>query len=411
LALKFRCIECEKKYSIDKIRYRCDCMGLLEVHHKSQSDLREIFRERKTSLIPMDQSGVWRFREAILDVAEDEIISHPEGCTHLYERSPLSQLAKIESLFFKHEGENPTGSFKDRGMTVAVTQGRRLGAKTMACASTGNTSASLAAYAAQAGLKSVIFIPKGKVAQGKLAQALAYGARCLSIPGDFDQAMTLVSLASEKLGLYLVNSINPFRLEGQKTVIWEILEAMDWQAPDWIVVPGGNLGNTSAFGKAIVEAHAWGWINSMPRLATIQAKGANPFFKSFQEHFSTQHKVQAETVASAIQIGNPVNYSKAYRMINHLNGIVEQVSDEEILACKFAIDCAGIGCEPASAASLAGARKLRAQGIIRESDKVVCILTGHLLKDSATTLELCHARGRQIAEVKPTVEDIEAALK
>src|SRR5438045_6478762 len=256
-------------------------------HRAARSDSgmnRHIFDERRASRTPIDRSGVWRFREAVLDIDESQIITHPEGATRIYER---------DGIFFKHEGEKPTGSFKDRGMTVAMTQAVRLGARAVACASTGNTSASLAAYAAQAGLRAIVFIPAGKIAGGKLAQTLAYGALCLAVRGDFDAAMRLVLDASKRFGIYLVNSINPFRIEGQKTIVWELLQDLEWRAPDWIVVPAGNLGNTSAFRKALEEARDAGWIEKMPRLAAIQAHGANPFYRSFTEDFATRHRVAA----------------------------------------------------------------------------------------------------------------------
>src|SRR5215212_952385 len=284
--MRLHCITCDRAYAADEIRYTCDCGGLLEVRREAIGVDRATFDARRGGRSPLDQSGVWRFREAVLDVDEKDVVSHPEGATRLYERN---------GMFFKHEGENPTGSFKDRGMTVAVTQAVRLGASAVACASTGNTSASLAAYAAQAGLRAIVFVPSGKISSGKLAQTLAYGATCLQVRGDFDDAMRLVREACDKLGIYLVNSINAFRIEGQKTIVWELLQDLEWNAPDWIVVPAGNLGNTSAFGKAIVEAHARGWIERMPRLASIQASGANPFFRSFGESFATRHRISAET--------------------------------------------------------------------------------------------------------------------
>jgi threonine synthase len=291
-----QCVTCGTKFPIKEIRYTCDCGGLLSVERVAPAILPAAFDARRASRKTIDQSGVWRFREAVLDVDERDIVTHPEGSTRLYERG---------AIFFKHEGENPTASFKDRGMTVAVTQAKRLGARAVACASTGNTSASLAAYAAQAGLRAIVFVPSGKISGGKLAQTLAYGATCLQVRGDFDAAMRLVRQACDRLGIYLVNSINPFRIEGQKTIVWELLQDLEWHAPDWIVVPAGNLGNTSAFGKALVEAHRAGWIDRMPRLAAIQASGANPFFRSFGENFATRHRVTAETIASAIRIGDP----------------------------------------------------------------------------------------------------------
>jgi len=273
----------------------------------------------------------------------------------------------------------------------------------VACASTGNTSASLAAYAAQAGLRAVVFIPAGKVAAGKLAQTLAYGALCLAVRGDFDAAMRLVLEASKRFGIYLVNSINPFRIEGQKTIVWELLQDLEWRAPDWIVVPAGNLGNTSAFGKALQEARDAGWIDRMPRLAAIQARGANPFARSFREAFATRHRVSAETVASAIRIGDPVSFDRAVAAIRATNGVVEDVSDDEIMDAKRAIDRTGIGCEPASAATLAGLRKLRAAGTIAPRDQVVCVLTGNLLKDPDAI------QGRTV-EIDADLDAVERAL-
>jgi len=389
-----QCITCGRRYDILEVRYTCDCASLLSVERDGLVD-RNSFDDRRTSRSPIDRSGVWRFREGVLNT--QNVVTHPEGGTRLYER---------HGLLFKHEGENPTGSFKDRGMTVAVTQAVRVKARAVACASTGNTSASLAAYAAQAEIPAVVFVPAGKVASGKLAQTLAYGARVLQIRGDFDDAMRLVREACDHLGIYLVNSINPFRIEGQKTIIWELLQDLAWDAPDWIVVPAGNLGNTSAFGKALREAFAFGWIDRMPRLASIQAHGANPFFRSFAESFATRHRIAAETIASAIRIGDPVSHDKAVAAIRETNGIVEEVTDDEIMAAKRTIDGMGIGCEPASAATLAGVRKLRAAGVMREGETTVCVLTGHILKDPEANY-----RAENVVEIGPTIEEVERALE
>ncbi|HKO55931.1 MAG TPA: threonine synthase, partial [Thermoanaerobaculia bacterium] len=284
----------------------------------------------------------------------------------------------------------------------------RLGARAIACASTGNTSASLAAYGAQAGLRAVVFVPAGKIAGGKLAQTLAYGALCLQVRGDFDAAMSLVRDACERLNIYLVNSINPFRIEGQKTIVWELLQDLGWEAPDWIVVPAGNLGNTSAFGKALREAHAAGWIGRMPRLAAIQAAGANPFYLGFASAFGARHRVTAETVASAIRIGDPVSWDRAVAAIRDTNGIVEQVTDDELMAAKRDIDRMGIGCEPASATTLAGVRKLRAAGVMGAHERVVCVLTGHVLKDAEAIMR--NVPEGQIIEIEAKIEEVERAL-
>lgn len=388
-----QCIGCATRYDTTEIRYTCECGNLLSVEREGTID-RDAFDDRRTSRAPIDMSGVWRFREGVM--ATDRVITHPEGGTRLYERN---------GLYFKHEGENPTGSFKDRGMTVAITHAVSVGARAVACASTGNTSASLAAYAAQAGLPAIVFVPAGRVSSGKLAQTLAYGARCLQVRGDFDAAMRLVLEASTRLGIYLVNSINPFRIEGQKTIIWEILQDLRWEPPDWIVVPAGNLGNTSAFGKAIREAHAAGWISRMPRLASIQASGANPFARGFREGFATRHRLSAETVATAIRIGDPVSWDRAVQAIRDTNGVVEDVTDAEIIASKREIDGMGIGCEPASAATLAGLKKLRAKGIVAHEERVVCVLTGNILKDSEANY-----RAENLMEIDPSLDEVERVL-
>jgi threonine synthase len=396
-----QCISCSSRYDATAVRYTCDCDGLLNVERSAVGGSRELFEARRTGRRAFDVSGVWRFREAVMDVATEAIVTHPEGSTRLYERS---------GVFFKHEGENPTGSFKDRGMTVAMTQAVRVGARAVACASTGNTSSSLAAYAAQAGLRAVVFVPSGKISTGKLAQTLAYGALCLQVRGDFDAAMRLVRDAAANLGIYLVNSINPFRIEGQKTIVWELLQDLEWNAPDWIFVPAGNLGNTSAFGKALQEAHAAGWIDRVPKIAAIQAAGANPFFLSFGDDFAIRHRVSAETIATAIRIGDPVSYDKAVNAIRFTNGIVAQVSDEEILAAKREIDAMGIGCEPASATTLAGLHKLRQANVVKTTDKVVCILTGNILKDPDAILRSEELRER-IVEIDARVDDVARALE
>lgn len=406
-----QCIACTSRFPTNIVRYRCDCGALLAVE-RDPAVMRAltpaILAQRRLDLSGLNVSGVWRFREAVLDLPEADVVSHPEGRTALYERDSLAAFAGLKHLQLKHEGENPTGSFKDRGMTVAVSQAKSLGLKAVACASTGNTSAALASYAAQAGMRAVVFIPAGKIALGKLAQSLGYGAVCLAVKGDFDQAMTLVQEAAADLGMYLVNSLNPFRLEGQKTIIFELLEQRAFTPPDWIVVPAGNLGNTSAFGKALSEAKAAGWIDRVPRLAAVQASGASPFFRSFKSGFSDLVPMKAETLATAIRIGDPVNFQKAKAAITSTQGLVTAVSDAQIMEAKVAIDRAGIGCEPASAASLAGTRHLVSEGVIRPSDSVVCILTGHMLKDPDAVLT--PAAQRDIHEIEPTLAHVRAVI-
>jgi len=325
------------------------------------------------------ESGVWRF-SGIIYPAREHAISHPEGNTPLLERGVLSAWCGMSHLHIKHEGHNPTGSFKDRGMTVAVSHARRLGVPAVACASTGNTSASLASYAAHAGLPAIVFVPAGQVAPEKLAQTAAYGARILLVEGDFDAALRLARGASEALGVYLVNSVNPFRIEGQKTIVFEMMQQLGWQAPDWIVLPAGNLGNTAAFGKALAEALRWGLIDRMPRLAAIQASGAAPFAAAFHRGFDALVPVTPTTVASAIRIGAPASYARGVGAIRSTRGVVTTVSDDELMAAKAEIDRCGVGCEPASAVSIAGLRKLVAAGTINPGANVVAVLTGHLLK-------------------------------
>lgn len=395
--LRLQCLSCPKTYPISDLRYVCDCgkQQLLDVWHDLEALRpqvnRGLFDGRLSGapgpqVIPTTHSGVWRYREIILPATVDNIVSRPEGNTPLYEHPKLSQWVGMDKLYLKHEGENPTGSFKDRGMTVGVTQAKLMGATAVACASTGNTSASLAAYAALAGMSAFIFIPDGKIAAGKLAQALAYGANTLQIAGDFDDAMRLVQQVCNEMGVYLLNSLNPFRLEGQKSIPLEILQGFQWQSPDWIVLPAGNLGNTAAFGKALYEAKQLGLVSQIPRLAAIQAAGASPFYQSYQNKFAERKTMKANTVASAISIGNPVSYPRAIRALEWAGGVVASVTDEEIMDAKAMVDRVGIGCEPASAAAVAGTRQLISRGIIKPDETVVGILTGNLLKDPTNTV-------------------------
>lgn len=419
---KSQCIECGKAFALDEVRYTCECGGLLEIAHDLDS-LRqcvshELFDARLGGRTLADASGVWRFRELVLPAPLESLASRPEGNTPLYRSARLAQWTGVDDLALKHEGENPTGSFKDRGMTVGVTQARRLGARAVACASTGNTSASLASYGAIAGLPVVIFVPEGKIAFGKLAQALAYGAKTCQIRGDFDVAMRLAQEVCAALDIYLLNSINPYRVEGQKAIVFEMLQQRDWQPPDWIVFPAGNLGNTSAFGKALRELYELQLIERVPRLAAVQAQGANPFYRSFLGSFRQRERVHAETIATAIKIGDPVSHPRAARAIAWTNGVVTQVSDQEIMDAKAQVDAAGIGCEPASASSVAGARRLAAEGVIRRGESVVAVLTGHVLKDPAATIDyhlgrldgIAPAHANSPVVVEPTVEAVHKAL-
>ena len=388
------------------------CGGLLDVRHQSPGlsgqALRELFDQRLSP--PSIASGVWRFRELVLPGTQSDLVSHPEGNTPLLAREGLAAWAGVPGLLLKHEGYNPTGSFKDRGMTVAITQARRLGARAVVCASTGNTSASLAAYGAQAGLPVIVLVPAGKVARGKLAQTVGFGARVLAVRGDFDSCLRLMETGSERLGLYLANSVNPYRIEGQKTIVFELLQQRGWQPPDWVVLPGGNLGNTAAFGKALEEALALGLIERMPRLAVVQAEGAAPFAQSFAEGFQHRYEVQAETVATAIRIGNPASWDRAVRAIRATGGVVLSVPDPEILGAKAAIDHAGVGCEPASAAGLAGLRRLVASGTVSAGQDVVVVLTGHMLKDPEILLESASEPASGIEEIDASISALAATI-
>ncbi len=417
-----RCEQCANEIAeLDPAAVCPRCGGLLELDHASSEDaatLRTRFAARRSAMTGAEHSGVWRYRELVLpSVRPAEIVSHPEGNTPLLGRPAVATWAGVEHLLMKHEGHNPTGSFKDRGMTVAMTQARRTSARAVACASTGNTSASLAAYAALAGLPALVFVPAGKVALGKIAQTMAYGARTLLVRGNFDDCLTLAREASAALGIHLLNSVNPFRLEGQKTIVLELLDQLDWDPPEWIALPAGNLGNTAAFGKALREAHELGLISRVPRIAAVQASGAAPFAASFRGGFAERVRVDPDTIATAIRIGAPASWDRAVRTINETNGVVTSVSDAEILEAKAVIDAAGVGCEPASAASVAGVKQLRSRGVIGGDERVVAVLTGHVLKDPGAVLayhqetEPPPAYANRPIEIDPRVDEVERVLR
>ena len=384
-----RCIEpdCQTEYKIDERLYVCSrCGGLLDVVWGDTvvdaDSLRKLWRERKSSLDVRDRSGVWRFRE-FLPFAEDvEVVSLGEGNTPLYEAPRSADYCRLSHLRLKHQGCNPTGSFKDTGMTVAVTQARKLGAQLVVCASTGNTAASLAAYAARAELRCAIIVPGGQVSHAKLAQALDYGAKVLEVEGNFDSCMNVIRELSEDGAVYLVNSINPFRIEGQKTVAFELAEQLEWRVPDHLVLPGGNLGNSSAFGKGFRELLRSGLIDRLPKITVVQAAGAAPFARFYREHDAFVNEEHPQTLASAIKIGAPVSWPKAWRAVSETGGSVITVTEQEIADAKAVIGRDGIGCEPASATTVAGLRKLISERAIQEDETVVAVLTGHLLKDT-----------------------------
>jgi threonine synthase len=356
---------------------------------------------------PKCASGVWRFHELLPFAELDQVVTIGEGQTLLQESGGVTRYVGLErgQVFLQYEGLNPSGSFKDNGMAAAFTHARSVGARRAACASTGNTSASLALYCAVTKLmRAVIFIGSGKISYGKLSQALDYGALTVQIAGDFDDAMQRVKEVSQQLGIYLVNSVNPFRLEGQKTIMFRVLEGLRWEVPDWIVVPGGNLGNSSAFGKAFTELLEVGLIDRVPRLAVVNAAGADTLFELYRRGLRwnggspdesitscyydelDREQRRASTIASAIEINRPVNLNKCLRALEVCDGVVREVTEQEILDAKAQVGAGGFGCEPASAASVAGARQLVAEGVIGRDERVVCVLTGHQLKDPTATV-------------------------
>ena len=406
-----QCAPCGHRLSeMDRHTTCPECGGLLDVMYHAPvgrgAELRRLFTSRVTMVgQPRNVSGVWRYAELVMNAPPDCIVSFPEGNTPLISSERVASWSGCPGLLLKHEGMNPTGSFKDRGMTVGITQAKRVAARAVACASTGNTSASLSAYAALAGIPSFVLVPAGHVASGKLLQTLAYGTRTLAVRGDFDACLALLRGAAEKLGVYLLNSVNPFRIEGQKTIVFELLQQLDWKAPDWIALPAGNLGNTGAFGKALDEAVRLGLIDRMPRILAVQATGAAPFYRAFLSGFDRLETTRADTIASAIRIGNPASFDRGVRAIRLTDGVVVAVPDAAIVEAQRQIGSAGIGCEPASATSVAGVRQAVAGGVIARDQSVVAVLTGHLLKDPMVD-ESASAAG----EIDATLSALEAEL-
>jgi len=392
---RLRCIECQGECYDPRPGFRCEsCGDLLEFFDADSSSfpadaLKSLWRERKMSPASVDQSGVWRFREMLPALPNlESAITIREGNTPIYDMRSCARTTGVEQLYAKHLGMNPTGSFKDIGMTLAASFAREKGFRWVACASTGNTSASMAAYAARGGMRSLVLIPEGQVAWGKLSQALDYGAVTCQLRTDFDGCMRLLNEIVQRMPVYLLNSVNPYRIEGQKTAAFELMEQFDWHVPDHVIVPGGNLGNSSAIGKGFLEMKALGLIGSLPKISIIQAEGANPLVRAMRENggqFLTP--VRAETMATAIRIGAPTSWKKAVRVLRATAGTVEQVSEVEIADAKAEIGAEGIGCEPASAVTLGGFKKLVKKGFVRKDERVVLILTGHLLKDPDYTIK------------------------
>jgi threonine synthase len=385
------CIVCGKSYDTLEVRYLCDCGGLLEVVHNLERlrhehpNLRDRFDARLGKSQTVYASGVWRYHEMILpELPLEAIVSKPEGNTNLYRNPKLSRAFNLERLYVKHEGENPTLSFKDRGMTAGVSWARCLGMKTVACASTGDTSAAMAAYAAQAeDMQGVVFLPHEKVSPEQLAQAIGYGARTLALDTDFDGCMKLVQELCAQTPIYLLNSMNSFRIEGQKAIGLETLQQLGWRVPDWFVIPVGNAGNISALGKGLLEARHLGLIDRLPRIAGVQAAAADPFYLSWRGGFREKITVVAKpTLASAIRIGAPVSHDKAARVIRQFDGVVAEASEAELMEAKALADRCGLAVCPNSGVALAGLRKLRADKTIADGDTVVVIATAHGAKFS-----------------------------
>jgi threonine synthase len=400
---RLRCINCGKIADSADQDFRCPACGdLFEVFFPgwqagsnlraqghTTAELKLLWLSRRENFNPDDTSGVWRFREMLppLDSGQHPITLR-EGNTPLYDLPRCARFAGVDHLLAKHQGMNPTASFKDTGMTAASSFARQAGFRWVACASTGNTSASMAAYAARGGLRSLVLIPEGKISWGKLAQALDYGALTCQLNTDFDGCVRVLNELVRSMPVYLLNSVNPYRIEGQKTAAIELLEQLSWEPPDHIIVPGGNLGNSSAIGKALLEMKNLGLISRLPKLSVIQAAGANPFYRTFHELGGNRLiPMQAETLATAIRIGNPASWKKALRVIEATGGTVEQVTEVEMAQAKAEIGFDGIGCEPASAVTLAGLKKLVRQGFVKRHESVVLILTGHVLKDPDFTLK------------------------
>ncbi|HEY0405052.1 MAG TPA: threonine synthase [Pyrinomonadaceae bacterium] len=398
-----RCINaaCAARYAIDERLYVCPrCASLLDVEREALTivdveTLRATWAARLMSFEPRDSSGVWRYRELLPFADDAPLVTLAEGNTPLYDAPRSAAYCGLDALALKHQGCNPTGSFKDTGMTTAVTQAVILGAQTVVCASTGNTAASLAAYAARAPLQCAILVPRGQISHAKLAQSLDYGTAALELDGNFDDAMRVIRELAEDESIYLVNSINPFRIEGQKTVAIELLQQRGWRVPDHVIVPGGNLGNSAALGKGLKELFDMGLIDRLPRLSVVQAEGAAPFahlFASMEASASdaADRMLSAvltpvehpQTLATAIKIGAPVSWQKALRAVMWTDGRVLSVSEQEIADAKAVIGRDGVGCEPASATTVAGVRRLVAERFIKPDEDVVAVLTGHVLKDT-----------------------------
>jgi threonine synthase len=411
LLSRFVCIGCGSSHSMTEPLTECPaCGSLLEVVSDlrafglSGAAWRAVFDRRRAAprgetRPAWESSGVWRYREHVLpDLPEDAIVSKPEGATRLYAGRELGKVLDLSRLFVKHEGENPTLSFKDRGMTAGVSWARLLGFKDVACASTGDTSAALAAYAAEVpGMRAIVLVPDAKITGEQLSQAVHYGATTLGLATDFDGGMRIVAELGKRKPISLLNSKNSVRIEGQKTIGWEAIHDLGWEVPDWIVVPVGNAGNLSAIGKGLAEWRELGILPRIPRLLGVQADAADPFYQSFETGFARRvTREAAATAASAIRIGAPVSHPKAEREIRRSHGAVLRVTEAELLDAFALANRNGLAICPNSAVALAGAAKARREGLLGRDDLVVVVATAHALKFSGTALEY-HASGAALA--------------
>lgn len=404
--LDLKCINCGAKYPLNEVIYSCRrCSDLLEVEFDIE-ELKDKTEEDNWKWVP---TSVWKYKDFLPVSDKSKIVTLKEGGTPLYECHKLARKLKVRKLYVKNEGGNPTGSFKDRGMTVGITKALELNVNTVVCASTGNTSASIAAYAAKAGLRCIVLVPSGKIALGKLAQAMMYGAEVIAIKDNFDTALEMVLEASKRFGWYLLNSINPFRIEGQKTAAFEICDQLGWKPPDRIILPVGNAGNISAYWKGLREFHNLEMIQGLPKMTGIQASGASPIAEAIATDSEKIEPVKKpETIATAIRIGKPVNWKRALKAIRESQGTAETVTDHEIVSAqRLLARTEGVFVEPASAASIAGLKKLIQNGEVDHNESIVCTTTGHGLKDPEAATKAC----KGVTEIEPSLEALEETLK
>ncbi|GAK02684.1 threonine synthase [Geomicrobium sp. JCM 19037] len=417
--MKLQCVDCKNTYSMDDFQYQCECGGLFDIVHNFKGvdteKLKHTFQERLAERMTPLASGVWRYKELIFpEVQEEHMVTKYEGNTGLYQSAQVRTYTGMkENVLLKAQSENPSGSFKDNGMAVAVSHGRSLGYNKFTCTSTGNTSSSLAMYSSMAGCKSYVFVPNKNISMNKVMQTIAYGAKVFSTEGKYDEGIEFLQQYSEELGLYVCNSINPFRIEGQKSIVFEIAQYLNWKLPDWIVVPGGALSNSTALGKGLQDLYELGFIDKLPRVAIVQAEGASPFHRMMATGSPYEPEREPNTVASALNIGNPPSWKKAARVLKETDGVTVAVTDEEILNAKAVIDQSGIGCEPASAATVAGLKKLVDNQTIDKEEQALCILTGNMLKDTDVLKKYHteqHVFSNPIVETLLTKEEIAAEL-